>query len=124
MEFKGYDPDRGADQRAQFGWGRTLRLEAEMRKGTTKAPARSPEMEADARWHLDKRIPITLLLAILAQTGAGMWWAATTSARIENLEKRADGVAPIADRMTRVEVKLEVVQDGVTEIKRILTKAK
>jgi hypothetical protein len=89
-------------------------------RGTRSAPKRHPNMEADARWHLDKRVPIALLLAILAQTGGGFWWAATTSERINNLEKRADIFAPQADRLTRVEVKLEVLQEGVTEIKRLL----
>lgn len=77
-------------------------------------------MEADARWHLDKKVPIALLLAIMAQTGTGFWWAATTSERINNLEKRAESVAPQADRLTRVEVKLDVVQENLGEIKRLL----
>jgi len=77
-------------------------------------------MESDARWHLDKRVPIALLLAILMQTGTGFWWAATTAERINNLEKRAELTAPQGDRLTRVEVKLETVREGITEIKRLL----
>lgn len=77
-------------------------------------------MLTDPRWHLDKRVPIALLLAILAQTGTGFWWAATISERINNLEKRAESSAPQGDRLTRVEVKLEVVQEGISEIKRLI----
>lgn len=85
---------------------------------------RNIQMESDARWHLDKRVPIALLLAILIQTGGGFWWAATTSERINNLEKRADATAPNTDRLTRLEVNVEVLKDGVSEIKRILTQKK
>lgn len=78
------------------------------------------EMDADARWHLDKRVPISLLVAMFFQTIGAFWWAATISERINNLEKRAESVAPQADRLTRVEVKLDVVQENLGEIKRLL----
>jgi uncharacterized coiled-coil protein SlyX len=45
-------------------------------------------------WHLDKRIPIALILAVLAQTSAGVWWAATIEHRVQSAEIR----------MTRLEV--------------------
>jgi hypothetical protein len=35
-------------------------------------------------WHLDKRVPITLILALLIQTAGMVWWAATLSTRVEN----------------------------------------
>ena len=34
-------------------------------------------------WHLDKRVPITLILALLAQTAGMVWWAATLSSRVD-----------------------------------------
>lgn len=77
-------------------------------------------MQADAHWTLDKRVPISLLAAMLVQTVGAFWWAATVSERINNLEKRAESVAPQADRLTRVEVKLDVVQENLSEIKRLL----
>lgn len=95
-----------------------------MARGTIAAAKRSPEMDADARWHLDKRVPIAMLLAILAQTGTGFWWAATTSERINNLEKRADAAAPQADRLTRVEVKLDGVTDAIGRVERLIQQKK
>jgi hypothetical protein len=48
-------------------------------------------------WHLDKRVPIALIIAILGQALAFGWWAATQTAqlaahgqRIDGLEKRED----------------------------------
>lgn len=37
-------------------------------------------------WHLDKRVPVALIFAILLQTGAGFWWAASINERVNNLE--------------------------------------
>jgi Tfp pilus assembly protein PilO len=77
-------------------------------------------MEADATWHLDKRVPIALIVTIAIQTAGIVWWAANVSSRIERLEEKTAVVAPQTERLTRVEVQLEVVKEGVTEIKRLL----
>jgi hypothetical protein len=74
----------------------------------------------DKRWHLDKKVPLALILTIAIQTGGFVWWAASTNERVANLERRVDASAPQADRLTRVEVKIEAVQEGITEIKRMI----
>jgi hypothetical protein len=74
----------------------------------------------DGRWHLDRRVPIALIVAMVIQTGGIVWWAASASERLAALEKKVDSTAPQADRLTRVEVKLDVVQDNLGEIKRLL----
>ncbi len=47
----------------------------------------SDETEA-SNWNLDKRVPIALILAILMQTAAGVWWAASQTARLDTQERR------------------------------------
>lgn len=74
----------------------------------------------DRSWHLDRKVPISLIFAILVQTGGFFWWAASATERLTALEKKADLFAPQSDRLTRVETKLEAVQEGVSEIKFIL----
>ncbi len=81
---------------------------------------RRTDMDADARWHLDKRVPIAMIVAIMVQTGGGIWWAATVNARVNAIETSIQSTAPQADRLTRVEVQIEVVKDGVNEIKRLI----
>lgn len=76
----------------------------------------------DSAWHLDKKVPIALIASILIQTAGIVWWGATTSERVNALERKADAVAPQAERLARVETKLETVQDGISEIKSILRK--
>ena len=45
---------------------------------------------ADEQWHLDKRVPIALILAILIQSGSAIWWASTMSERMNQVERRLD----------------------------------
>lgn len=78
--------------------------------------------EGDGAWHLDKKVPIALILAIACQTGGIVWWGATTSERLNALERKTELVAPQGDRLTRVEVKLDGAIDGIAEIKSILRK--
>lgn len=80
------------------------------------------QIEADTAWHLDKKVPIALIMTLLVQTGGIVWWGATTSERLNTLERKADQAATQPERLTRVETKLESVQDGILEIKSILRK--
>ena len=42
------------------------------------------ERRAADRWHVGKEVPIALLIAVLVQTGGGIWWLAQLSAKIDN----------------------------------------
>lgn len=59
---------------------------------------------AEDQWHLDKRVPISLILAIVAQTGAALWWASATNQRVSELEKFVLSRVTLPDRVTRLEV--------------------
>lgn len=45
-----------------------------------------PADEAETGWHLDKKVPISLIIAILAQMAGGLWFASKLDARLERLE--------------------------------------
>ena len=72
-------------------------------------------------WRLDKKVPLALILTIIGQTGVFIWWASSLNERVNVLEKASavsSASAPVqADRLTRVESKMESVQRDVTEIK-------
>ncbi len=76
--------------------------------------------QEDAKWHLDRRVPLAMILAIIMQTGTFIWWASSLSERVNTLERERIATAPQGDRLTRVEVKIEAVQEGITEIKRLI----
>lgn len=74
----------------------------------------------DSRWHLDKKVPIALILALVGQTFAFGWWASAQSARIDMLEKegarlerRVDTQERVttnaSDRLIRVEEKISAI---------------
>ena len=79
-------------------------------------------MSDDRHWHLDKRVPLALILTIIIQTAALVWWASSLSERVNSLERTRDATAPQADRLTRVEVKVESIQAGVDRIERLIRK--
>lgn len=77
---------------------------------------------SDSSWHLDRKVPVAIIMTILLQTGGVIWWGATVAERLSALERKVDLAAPQADRLTKVETRLEAVQDGISEIKSILRK--
>lgn len=70
----------------------------------------------DNAWHLDKKVPISLIMAILIQTGGFFWWAAQTAEKVSVLKERLDAIAPNSDRLTRVEVKVDSVQQSINRV--------
>jgi len=71
-------------------------------------------------WQVDRRIPLALIITIVLQTGGIVWWASGLTYRVEQLERQAADAKPQADRLTRVEVRLDNVVDGISEIKALL----
>ncbi len=82
------------------------------------------EPENDKAWHLDRRVPLALIFAILVQTAGAFWWASSISSRVANLETQVANQAatniPSVERMTRVETKLDAMREDVNDIKRAL----
>ena len=64
-------------------------------------------------WHLDKRIPLALIGAILIQTGSAFWWASSINERVASLESwRQDSKNIAAD--------IAVVKSQITDVKGVL----
>jgi len=42
--------------------------------------------ERQEHWKVDKKIPLALVMAILVQTGAGLWWASSINTRVATVE--------------------------------------
>ena len=78
------------------------------------------QSEDDAKWHLDRRVPLAMILAIIMQTGTFIWWASSLTERVNTLERERVATAPQGDRLTRVEVKVEGVQTSLDRIERLI----
>lgn len=86
----------------------------------TRKPPATVIDKSDSSWHLDRKVPVAIILTLMMQTAGIVWWGATASERLNALERKVDVAAPQADRLTKVETRLEAVQEGISEIKFIL----
>ncbi len=82
---------------------------------------------AAVRWHLDKRVPVALIIAIMAQTVSVVWWAASLSARVGVLERDWASFEVIAtrlraqeDRQARADERLQALYARLERIDRKL----
>lgn len=74
----------------------------------------------DGQWHLDKKVPIALIFAIIGQTVAAAWFASALSTRVDQLERQANASSPQAERIVRLEENMKAIQQGITEIKSMI----
>lgn len=71
-------------------------------------------------WTVDKRVPLALIITLMVQTGGAIWWAATISGRVNQLEKsqqRSDD-EKLGERMKVVEVLVQQVAASTDRIER------
>lgn len=79
-------------------------------------------------WHLDKKVPISLILAIIVQSAVVMWWAARIDAndseqerRIAAIESWRDGtqqqLQSVNERLARIDERIAIQTDMLKEIK-------
>ena len=48
---------------------------------------------ANEQWHLDKRVPVAIIFAIIIQSAGGVWWASAMNERMHQVERRLEGFA-------------------------------
>lgn len=84
------------------------------------------DVDLTGYWHLDKRVPIALLVAIILQTSGAIWWAATIQGRVDRLDEIVGVRATDGDRLIALEIRLESVQRQImtvdAKVDTILTK--
>lgn len=76
--------------------------------------------DREREWHLDKKVPLALIFTIAVQTMGIVYWAAGLNVRMDQLERQVLGYAPQSERIVRLEEKIGVVQEGISEIKQLL----
>lgn len=58
-------------------------------------------------WHLDKRVPVALIVALAVHAMTTIWWAASLTSRVETLETTQTDRSPYFDRVVQVEVEVK-----------------
>ncbi len=78
----------------------------------------------DKEWHLDKRVPIGIIAAIVFQTitfvALGSQWMAKMELRVDTIERAIDDRKTQGDRLIILEQKLGFIGDTVAQIARKL----
>lgn len=73
-------------------------------------------------WHLDKRIPIAFLLAIMAQTGAMFWYFGQLDERVTTTERWINDNKKIAAQLAVLDERTSSMKSDLVDIKLALTR--
>ncbi|HHI81959.1 MAG TPA: hypothetical protein ENJ99_02290 [Rhizobiales bacterium] len=79
------------------------------------------DTQYEHHWHLDRRVPVALITAIMMQTIGIVWWAATLSARVDVLEERIRAARTNETRIVRLEANQTAVYQRLDRIE-VLTR--
>ena len=54
-------------------------------------------------FRLERRVPMAVIVTLVAQTGAGLMWAGAAEQRLGDVERRIEGQTGAPERLARVE---------------------
>ena len=78
------------------------------------------EADKEGQWHLDKKVPLALIITIVAQTIAISWGASNLWTRVSELERQVQIAAPQFERVIRLEAKVDAMNASLAEIKTMI----
>ena len=67
---------------------------------------------------IEKKVTVSLIVAILVQTGGALVWAGSAAERIRAVETELDDRKMVSERLVRVEAQLEAVSGQLNRIER------
>jgi hypothetical protein len=76
----------------------------------------------DRQWHLDKKVPLALIMTIVGQTVVAAWGASNLWTRVGELERQMQIAAPQFERIIRVETKVDAITGSLSEIKALINR--
>jgi hypothetical protein len=76
----------------------------------------------DRQWHLDKKVPLALIMTIIGQTVVAAWGASNLWTRVGELERQMQIAAPQFERIIRVETKVDGITGSLSEIKALINR--
>lgn len=71
-------------------------------------------------WKIDKHIPVAVIVAMVMQTFAVIWWAAQLETRVNVLENQLTQNTTLIDRVSRVEEKVSGLRESSQRIEQKL----
>jgi hypothetical protein len=66
--------------------------------------------EKQDTWHLDKRVPVAIIVTIVMQFTFTIWYAAQLDHRVATMERNLIGASSQGERLTKVETEFNSVK--------------
>ena len=76
------------------------------------------------RWRLDRQISAAVLVAVAIQAAAALLWAGKASARIDEMQRRLEAQAPVAERLARLEAQADATRQSLNRIEAKLERSR
>jgi hypothetical protein len=84
------------------------------------ARRRSQTWVADKAWHLDKRVPISLILTIAFQGATILWWASGVTRDIADLKKTTDAVMAESKDRAQAISRLSILETEIKNLREVM----
>jgi hypothetical protein len=75
------------------------------------------------RWRLDRQVSAAVLVAVALQAAAALLWAGKATARIDEVQRRLEAQAPVAERLARLEAQADASRQSLARIEARLERA-
>lgn len=76
------------------------------------------------RWRLDRQVSAAVLVAVALQAAAALLWAGKASARIDEMQRRLEAQAPVAERLARLEAQADATRQSLNRIEAKLERSR
>ena len=84
----------------------------------------APTSYPTGRWRLDRQVSAAVLVAVALQAGTALLWAGKASARIDDMQRRLEAQAPVAERLARLEAQAEATRQSLVRIEAKLERSR
>ncbi len=74
-----------------------------------------PPDPAAGQWHLDKRVPLALVVTLVAQSALAVWFFADMARQVENLREMAAIVPRVVNTLERLDERMAQTERRITE---------
>lgn len=78
------------------------------------------EQQRQQEWHLDRKVTLSLIIALLANAAASVWFAAQLDQRVTSIEQHQTRALDTPERIARVETQVEGLREYLARIERKL----
>jgi hypothetical protein len=75
-------------------------------------------------WRFDRQVSIGLVVTVFLQAATALMWAGRASARIDDMQRRVDAQAPVAERLARLEEQATATRQSLDRIEAKLERSR